>query len=54
MKIYTTEEVADILKLDTVTVRRYLSLGYMKGAKIGKSWRVTEEDLKKFIKERMN
>lgn len=54
MKFYTAEEVADILKLDIVTVRRYLSLGDMKGAKIGKSWRITEEDLKEFIKERRN
>lgn len=54
MKFYTAEEVADILKLDVVTVRRYLSLGDMKGAKIGKGWRVTQEDLEEFIKDRMN
>lgn len=54
MKFYTVEEIAEILQLDIVTVRRYLSQGDMKGAKIGKSWRVTEEDLKEFIKERRN
>ncbi len=54
MEFYTAEEVADILKLDIVTVRRYLAQGDMKGAKIGKSWRITEEDLKDFIKERRN
>lgn len=54
MKFYTAEEVAEILKLDIVTVRRYLALGQMKGAKIGKSWRVTEDDLKEFVETRMN
>ncbi len=54
MKFYTVEEIAEILQLDVVTVRRYLSQGDMKGAKIGKSWRVTEEELKEFVEDRKN
>lgn len=54
MKFYTAEEVAEILKLDIVTVRRYLAQGDLKGAKIGKGWRVSEEDLKEFIESRRN
>lgn len=54
MKYYTAEEVADILKLQLSTIRNYLAQGKMKGAKIGKSWRITEEDLKEFINDRRN
>lgn len=54
MTFYTAEEVANILKLDIKTVRRYLSQGDMKGAKIGNTWRVTEEELKEFVENRRN
>lgn len=54
MVFYTVEEIAEILKLDAETIRRYLVKGDLKGSKIGRSWRVTQEDLEEFIKERMN
>lgn len=54
MVFYTVEEIAEILKLDAETIRRYLVKGNLKGSKIGRSWRITEEDLKEFIESRSN
>lgn len=49
MKIYTVEEVADLLKLKPETVRVMLRDNEINGFKAGKAWRVTEDDLKKYI-----
>lgn len=51
MKIYTVEEVADLLKLKTETVRVMLRDNEINGFKAGKAWRVTEDDLKKYIQK---
>lgn len=49
MKIYTVEEVADLLTLKPETVRVMLRDNELNGFKAGKAWRVTEDDLKKYI-----
>lgn len=49
MKIYTTDEVADLLRIDPATVRRWVAAGRLGGFKAGRNWRVTEEDLQRFI-----
>ena len=49
MKIYTIEEVADLLKIKPETVRIMLRDNELNGFKAGKAWRVTEDDLKKYI-----
>lgn len=49
MQVYTPEEVAKLLKINEQTVRRYLREGKMKGAKIGHTWRITDEQLKLFL-----
>lgn len=54
MIFYTVEEIAEILKLDAETIRRYLVKGDLRGSKVGRVWRVTEEDLKAYIKARRN
>lgn len=51
MKIYTIEEVADLLTLKPTTVRTMLRDKEMNGFKAGKAWRVTEDDLKKYIQK---
>ena len=48
---YTTEEVAEILKLHVKTVRELIT-GHKLGAiKIGKEYRISEEQLQKFIED---
>ena len=49
MNIYTVEEVADLLTLKPETVRVMLRDNEINGFKAGKAWRVTEDDLKKYI-----
>ena len=51
MKIYTVEEVADLLKIKPETVRIMLRDNELNGFKAGKAWRVTEDDLKKYIQK---
>lgn len=49
MKVYTLDEVAEILKLKKVTLYNYVRSGKLPAAKFGRDYRVTEEDLKAFI-----
>jgi len=45
-QLLTVREVADLLRVDVVTVRRWLKAGKLKGFKLGwKSWRVWRKDL---------
>ena len=52
MELFTVEEVADMLKCDVETVRRWLREGQLQGVKLGRAWRVQKKDLDQFIKER--
>ena len=54
MKTYTIEEVAKILKLSTESIRRYLKSGTLKGSRLGRQWRISEEDLNKFFENNSN
>ena len=49
IKLYTLNEVSSILKVTVRTIYRYIDAGELKASKIGKSWRVSSEDLKSFI-----
>lgn len=49
LKLYTIEEISDILKVTTRTVYNYIKNGSLRALKMGKYWRVTEESLREFI-----
>lgn len=49
VKIYTLDEVADILKISKRTLYTYIKEGKLHAVKIGKAWRVSEENLQSFI-----
>lgn len=49
IKVYTPKEVAEILQITERTVQRYLKEGTLKGVKVGKLWRVTEQALNEFL-----
>lgn len=51
-KYITVRETAEILNLHTRTITRLLFNGKLKGAKIGKCWRIDEKDVREFF-ERM-
>lgn len=52
-KLFTIEEVAEILRVHTRTVTRYIEAGKLKASKIG-VWRIKESDLNTFLEETSN
>ena len=53
MKLLTPQEVADMLGVKRSTVWRWVRHGRLKVIKLtGRSYRIDEEDLKKFLNER--
>lgn len=49
LKFYTTQEVADMLKQHEETIRRKLRTGELKGVNLGGRWRITQEELMKYL-----
>lgn len=49
-ELYTTEEVARASKLSEFTIRRHIKQGKLKAHKVGSEWRITKEDLEKYLK----
>ncbi len=52
-KLITIEEVADILRVSTRTIVRYIESGKLKASKIG-VWRIKESDVHLFLEETSN
>lgn len=50
-KFYTTEEVAEMLKLNVRTVRAMINQKRLRAVKIGNEYRVTDDHLRKFIED---
>jgi excisionase family DNA binding protein len=48
-RLLTPEQVADRLQISRVTVMDYLRKGRLKGHRVGKFWRIKEEDLEAFL-----
>lgn len=49
--LYTTQEVATILKVHQRTIFRYIKNGQLKATKILGHWRIKKEDLDKLINQ---
>ncbi len=47
-KLYTPDEVAEILRVKVATVKRWLREGKLPGHKLGRLWRIKESDLEGF------
>ena len=54
LKVYTLEEVREILKLTQRTLYNYIKNRDLKATKIGKYWRVQHTDLEEFIEKGTN
>ncbi len=52
LKLYNLDELSKVLKVNKVTLRGYIEQGRLKAVKIGRSYRVTEEDLREFLLKR--
>ena len=49
LRVYTLEEVQELLKVTRPTIYSYIKTGKLKATKIGRYWRVKHDDLKEFI-----
>lgn len=49
IKVYTLDEVADILKVTRRTLYNYIKAGKLPAVKMGKYWRVSQNSLQSFI-----
>ena len=49
IKVFTLDEVADILKVSRRTLYTYVKEGKLPAVKMGKYWRVSQESLQAFI-----
>lgn len=45
MEIYTPEQAAEKLSVGVATVQAWLRTGKLKGTKIGRIWRITDDDI---------
>lgn len=52
--LLTVQEAAEKLKVNEFALRKWIREGKIKAAKIGRFWRIKEDDLEEFVKERMN
>ncbi len=49
LKVYSLTEIEPILGVTHRTLLTYIKNGRLKGVKIGGKWKVSEENLRKFI-----
>lgn len=49
IKVYTVKEVAAILRLHPQTVVRLLKDGDLRGALIGREWRISDEAVREYL-----
>ena len=47
---YSIADVARLFKLHQNTVRNHRKAGLLKGQKIGRQWRFTEQDIEEYLK----
>ncbi len=48
IRVYTLDEVCEILSVTKRTIYNYIKAGKLNAFKMGKYWRVTEENLRAF------
>ena len=49
MKVYTLEELVEVLQVTRRTLYNYIKEGKLKAVKVGKYWRVREDQLRDFL-----
>lgn len=51
MKVYTTDEVADMLKISRNSVLKLIKRKELKAKKVARKWRITEGHLQEFFRD---
>lgn len=50
-KFWTAEDLADYLKVSAQTVRAWIREQKVKAVKFGRSWRITDEEVRRLVAE---
>ncbi len=53
-KFYTTNEIAEMLRMNVQVIARKLQAGELPGYKIGKDWRIKDSDLNEWLEKHSN
>ena len=51
-ELYSTRQIAQILGVKTVTIRRWVAKGELPAIDLGKEYRISEKDFQKFLEKR--
>jgi len=51
-KFFTTHEIAEMLNISPRYVTLLIKRGELRGYKVGKEWRIEEEELEEFLRKR--
>jgi excisionase family DNA binding protein len=51
-RFYTVAEVASVLRVSSMTVYRLINSGQLPAVRVGKSYRLREEDVNRYLSER--
>lgn len=51
IRLYTVEELSELLDIQETTIRKYLRDGKLKGRKMARRWLVSEESLAAYFRE---
>jgi excisionase family DNA binding protein len=49
LEIYSVPELSQLLSLHPVTIRNYIRGGRIRAQKVGRSWRISSDNLKEFL-----
>ncbi len=50
LKLYSVEELSEMLDIQETTIRKYLREGKLKGKKLARRWYVSEESLTEYFR----
>ena len=53
-RFMTVSEVADLMRVSSMTVYRLIKAGEIRAARVGKSYRIREDDVDQFLASRYN
>ena len=53
-RLHTIQDIADECRVSTKTVRGWIKSKELAAYKLGRQWRISDKDLKHFLRERWN
>ena len=51
IRVYTLDEIADIIGVGKRTIYNYIKTKQIKAVKIGRAWRITDKALEEFLEQ---